>query len=62
MLQTVARSTKRNQVVELIIATFASVLHMMDLKVYRRSAVLATPTVPFQHLASKPVIFLTTEF
>jgi hypothetical protein len=61
MLQAMAVNAKRDQVVKFIVPTFAARSHMVYLKVPRNAAVLATPTVSFEHSTPKFVIFFMTE-
>jgi hypothetical protein len=61
MQKSVAASTQCEEVGDLVMTEFAPRPQMMDLQVDGRTAVLTPPTVPFQHLESKSVIFLWIE-
>jgi hypothetical protein len=59
MHPSVASNAKRNQVVHHIATQLAPRVHVMDLQIFHGSALLAAPTISFQHSPSKEdVIFL----
>ncbi len=51
-----------NQIVRHIPAKLAPGLHAMNLQVFHRTAVLALPTISFQHLFSDLSIFFRLQF
>jgi hypothetical protein len=56
MHPSVAIWTKRNQVVHHIVAKLTPGFHVMDLQVFHGTALLAPPTIPFQHSLSKEIV------
>ena len=58
----VTHGTKRYQILGRIIAEATPRLDVMDLKLFRSSAELATPTVPLQNSTAEPAISFWLEF
>ena len=50
--------THRNQVPETVISTMGSKLLVMNLQIDHRSAVLAPPSIPLEHLLADPSILV----
>jgi hypothetical protein len=57
MLHLVARRAECNQIVQCIVAEAASFHQMMHLQLFRRTAVLASPSIPFEHSSMKQLVF-----
>ena len=57
-----AAGAERNQVLSDIPAKLAPGLHVMNLQVLRGAAVLASPTISFQHLFSDHGVFFWAQF
>jgi hypothetical protein len=53
VLPLVARHTKRDQVVECIVAEITPLCQMMYLQVIRRTTVLTSPLISFEHSVAK---------
>jgi hypothetical protein len=53
---------ERNQIVRPVPAKLAPKLHVMNLQVLHSAAVLAPPTISFQHLLSDPGVFFRVQF
>lgn len=54
-------NTERNQVIERIVAQLTSFDEMMHLQVFRRTAVLASPSVSLEHSVAQQPICIRAE-
>jgi len=59
---TVTAGAERNQIVRHVPTQLAPTLHVMNLQVLYDTAVLAPPTISFQHLLSDQVVFFRVQF
>ena len=62
MHASMANNAKRNQVVHHIATQLTPVFHVMDLQVCHGTALLAAPTIPFQHSLSKEDVIFGIQF
>jgi hypothetical protein len=58
---TVAIGTERDQILFDVVTQLASRAHVVDLKTIRATAVLASPAIPLQHIATKFAIGIRVE-